>query len=67
MDKLQQFFTYGILPEIVGKWFSRQPVSDNHNVVTVPKVRPEARVDEEDYEKNWCYCNTAQLWTNDLL
>ena len=33
---LEHFFKYGILPEIIGKWLMRQPISDKENVVQSP-------------------------------
>ena len=44
------FFIYGILPEIIGKWYSRQPNSNSENVVEVSDSA-NLEVDEEDYEK----------------
>lgn len=29
-------FIYGILPEIIGKWYSRQPVADADGLVQIP-------------------------------
>ena len=36
IDTAQQFFVYGILPEIVGKWYTRKPVANSESVVTIP-------------------------------
>jgi len=36
IDTVQQFFVYGILPEIVGKWYTRKPVANSEGVVTIP-------------------------------
>ena len=51
-----EHFLYGILPKIIGKWLTRQPISDKENVVQTP-VPSIAEIDEEDYEKVWCNCN----------
>jgi len=57
VELLQTVFIYGILPEIIGKWYSRQPISNFENIVEVSELSANVEVDEEDYEKLWCYCN----------
>ena len=57
VNDLEHFFKYGILPEIVGKWYTRQPISNSDNVVQTPEPNSDNEVDEEDYQKVWCYCN----------
>jgi len=49
-----------MLPEIVGKWYTRKPVSDLDNIVHVPTTSMTEsgnQEEEEDYTKLWCYCN----------
>ena len=29
IDTVQQFFVYGILPEIVGKWYTQNPIANS--------------------------------------
>jgi len=66
IDTVQQFFVYGILPEIVGKWYTRKPVANSEGVVTIPICTSTDSTDEqqdtqsdesEDMSKLWCYCN----------
>ena len=57
VEQLQHYFTYGILPEIIGKWYSRQLMSNSENIVEMSDSSSTAEVDEEDYENFWCYCN----------
>ena len=33
MQDVEHFFIYGILPEIIGKWYTRKPVADGNGVV----------------------------------
>jgi hypothetical protein len=33
VDDVKYFFLYGILPEIVGKWYTRKPISNFEGVV----------------------------------
>lgn len=55
---VQHFFTYSILPEIIGKWYTRAPVADSSGIVPVPNpITDPQDGDDEDYEKLWCYCN----------
>ena len=56
ISDLEHFFVYGILPEIVGKWYTRYPAANSNKLVLVPEVA-EDDDDNEDYEKLWCYCN----------
>ena len=52
-------FIYGILSEIIGKWYTRKPFVDPTGVIpmTGPKDGDiEDDYDDEDYEKVWCYC-----------
>ena len=54
---LKHFYIYGVLPEIVGKWYTRQPVANSDKLVLTPQPVEELEDDEEDYQKTWCYCN----------
>ncbi len=29
IEKIEQFFKYGMLPEIIGKWYTRKPIADS--------------------------------------
>ena len=55
---LQDFFVYGILPEIVSIWYTRQPVSNKENSAksTLTDKNDMDYDDNEDYKKTWCYC-----------
>jgi len=66
IDTVQQFFVYGILPKIVGKWYTRKPVANSEGVVPIPICTSTDSTDEqqdtqsdesEDMSKPWCYCN----------
>ena len=50
---VERLFTYGILPEIIGKWYNRKAVANETGVVDLPKV--EESPEEEDPEK-LCFC-----------
>lgn len=60
MDKVEIFFIYSVLPEIVGKWLTRKPIADQDGIVKIhsPKLAAArgSTVTEEDPEALWCYC-----------
>ena len=50
---------YSVLPELIGKWLTRKPISNEKGVVRKQIPNSEARknmVIEEDPEALWCYC-----------
>ena len=64
MEDIRHFFIYGMLPEIIGKWFTRRPVADSSGIVTTPTVSSaQANEDTEDYSKVWCYCSQPSYGT----
>ena len=55
-DALQtatKFFTMGILPELVGKWFSKAP---SFTAMQLPEEVPQDLVDDL-----WCYCKRGEF------
>ena len=38
MEATARFFTYGMLPEIIGKWYTRKPVADSEGLVHEPSL-----------------------------
>ena len=56
---------YGILPEIVGKWYNRMPVAEKDGTVPIPaavdtsdsKNDDNDDDDDDDNGRCWCYCN----------
>ena len=60
LESLQHFFIYGILHEVIGKWYTRKPVVNLENVVLKPIPANNSSSDlhdNEDVSKLWCYCN----------
>lgn len=67
IPKVNHFFVYGILPELIGKWYTRQPVANKSGVVELAdKLKPhtegndtdESQCDDqngEDPDATWCY------------
>lgn len=59
--KVEHFFVYGILPELLGKWFTRKNVANEKGVVPILQCSTSSQSDqniEEDMDKPWCYCGT---------
>ncbi len=58
---VKHFFTYGVLAEIVGKWYSKKPVADNDGIVPLPDTESSEasrnEQSEDDAKKLWCYCS----------
>jgi len=58
----RSFFKYGILPEIVGEWYTRTPIAQSDGIVPIP-IATTSTADEgadhddsEDVSRLWCYC-----------
>ena len=62
VDTAQHFFVYGILPEIIGKWYTRKSIADSDGIVQIPTTTDSSSAEQgtngdEDMSKLWCYCN----------
>ena len=62
IDSAQHFFVYGILPEIIGKWYTRKPIANSDGVVPIltstdSRSEQQDTNESEDMSKLWCYCN----------
>ena len=65
MENVKHFFIHGMLPEIIGKWYTRKAVADPTGIVPEPStsVASSDVKDAEDYEKSWCYSNQPSFGT----
>ena len=55
----RDFFKYGILPEIIGKWYTRAPVADLDDVPMPAATSIHTTEEEDDLDDEsrlWCYC-----------
>ena len=61
LENVKNFFVYGVLPEIVGKWYTRGPVADPSGVVSLPTTSVSTTMEpgetENDNGRSWCFCN----------
>ena len=65
IKEVHHFFVYGMLPEIVGKWYTRKPVADSKGIVPHSSTKPtnDGKKEEEDYSRVWCYCGQPSFGT----
>lgn len=61
---MKHFFVCGMLPEIVGKFYTRKPVTNYEGTVPIPNPSNTSSEhkqadddDDDDVSKLWCYCN----------
>ena len=69
LDTVKYFFIYGVLPELIGKWYTRIPISNDTGIVSIPTSKgtsaesktaaAAADDDDDDPDKLWCYCNKS--------
>lgn len=60
MENVTNFFKYGVLPEIVGKWYTRKPIADSQGIVQQPSAQEceqGSSSGETVIDELWCYCN----------
>ena len=61
IDKATRFFKYGILPELIGKWYTCLPqISEPSSSQTTTSASPSK---ETDSLETWCYCKTEESGT----
>lgn len=53
IEKVTKFFKYGVLPELLGKWYSKTPVWPATTSATNSTVAVNSENSSTD---NWCYC-----------
>ncbi len=67
LANVKDFYIYGVLPEVVGKFYTRKPVIDSNGVVPLVAISTNIvqestacsinQTDTEDMSRLWCYCN----------
>ena len=61
VEIMKDFFVYGILPEVVGKWYTRAPVADSQHIVPIAptSITTSNYHEDDDTDDNrlWCYCS----------
>ena len=62
IENARHFFTYGILPEIIGKWYTRMPIAEKDGTIPIPATvdNSDSKInddDDDDIGRCWCYCD----------
>jgi hypothetical protein len=60
MDKATEFFKYGVLPELVGKWYTRVPLTSPDMQLPMQESSSSSeptKTPQTSTEQKWCYCN----------
>lgn len=69
VERATAFFKLGVLPELLGKWYSKSHV---YSAADSVETRPVAR-DNLDLpghpasQEQWCFCRTEEAGENDCL
>lgn len=63
IDKATKFFKYGILPELIGKWYTRPPCVPLVQVSSSQESTSASYSQAADTQRKWCYCNTEESGT----
>ena len=59
MDKATSFFKYGVLPELLAKWYTRLPLQDSLELRPSESTTSSTR-HETTTERHYCYCNEVE-------
>jgi hypothetical protein len=54
LEQCKQFVKIGVLPELLGKWYSREPMS---SATDVENADPEV---DSQQQNVWCYCRKEE-------
>ena len=62
MIKVQHFFEIAVLPELLGRWFSRLPSSSSTNTTSLDTSTslPEMSTSSSDLQNKYCYCQQEE-------
>ncbi len=76
VDKVSQFYKYGVLPELIGKWYSKKPINNmliedtNESTASTSTIDPISTNDENTNtnntlpvvtnEQSFCYCKQPE-------
>ena len=63
MEGICHIFTYGMLLEIIGKWFTRRPVADSSGIITTPILSSAQAMKTLKTSKVWYYCSQPNYST----
>jgi hypothetical protein len=62
LQSVKHLYIYGILPEIVGKWYTRKPIANEAGVlVSQETCSQQITSSSRQVEEVWCYCRRASF------
>ena len=62
IENAKNYFTYGIFPQIIRKWYIRMPVADKDSTISIPATvdTSDSKIDDDnddDIGRCWYYCD----------
>ena len=63
IDKATEFYKVGVLPELLGKWYSKPPASQLDTALPSTSYEVPGTSTTTDDEEKWCYCQTGEHGT----
>lgn len=60
IPKATTFFKYGLLPELIAKWYTRPLTSETGSLPTTEEEESEFLPTEPDSGGKWCYCKQGE-------
>lgn len=60
LEKATNFFVYGVLPELLGKWYSKLPHYVIQSSGDTDSESPEAAASQENSPEVWCFCRAEE-------
>ena len=63
IDSVRHFYIYGLLPEMIGKFYTRKPVANSDGTVPLsvtsnpPNTSGQDNTDNEEVSRLLCFCN----------
>ena len=60
IEKATVFFKYGVVPELVGKWYTRSPPIPVCPMISSSQDSEETKEADTASEETWCYCKKEE-------
>ena len=61
IEKATVFFKHGVLPELLGKWYTKPPVQKNSSECITSSHNEVTDYAGESSEECWCYCRGEDI------
>lgn len=63
IDKATTFFKYGVLPELIAKWYTRPSSFSTDTETSSQALSTTSENNESSSAELWCYCRTGESGT----